>query len=166
MVVYSVIFDAAFLTHAFQSYRKQKSLRYVIIIFKLAFLLSMLFPVAFLVQRSYWWIALVYVGLVLVLFKAQSIDIWFLKRRLRRSPFWNQELVISITPQGLHLITANYDMMLKWSAFTKARTFEDGVLLFQGNVIFNWLPDSALTEGTRAEVESLIQTNVKDYKRL
>ena len=54
---------------------------------------------------------------------------------------------------------------LKWSVCTSARRLADGFLLFQGPRRFNWLPFSAITEGSIEEAEELIRGNVSNYKR-
>jgi hypothetical protein len=55
---------------------------------------------------------------------------------------------------------------LTWEAFTAARRFDDGVLLFQGPWLVNWLPAEAITQGSLTELELLLREKLSDWKRL
>ena len=93
------------------------------------------------------------------------IDAWLIKRRLRKSPFHNNDLVFRLTADEIHVVGNNEETHLKWSAFSKARRFPDGLLMYQGPQFFNWLPDSgASNPETPAEARDLSRTRVKDYR--
>lgn len=164
MPEYRFKFDEAFLIEAFRKYRKQHGTRYVSLAMKSIAGLLLLALAAFSAWQINWWLAVFFVALVLLMFNGHLIDYWLIKRRFRRSPYWNDNMVSNLTAEGLHAVGSHSDSKLGWAVFTKARYFRDGFLLFQGPGLFNWLPDAALSDGSRAEVESLIQAHVEDYR--
>ncbi len=93
------------------------------------------------------------------------IDAWILKRRLRKSPFHNNNLVFRVSPTDIHASGNNEDTHLKWTAYSKARRFSDGLLLYQGPQFFNWLPDSAaLDAASISAAQEMARSYVKDYR--
>jgi hypothetical protein len=97
-------------------------------------------------------IAFVLAIFLLLLIQGPRIDYFFLKRRLRKSPFYGDEL----TPRS--------QTTLRWSAFTRARRFPSGFLLFTGPTVFHWWPDSARTQGTAEDVTCILRQNVAAYE--
>tara|TARA_R110002096_G_scaffold393074_8_gene588112 strand:- start:6626 stop:6841 length:216 start_codon:yes stop_codon:yes gene_type:complete len=55
---------------------------------------------------------------------------------------------------------------LGWTAFTKAVCLADGLLLFQGQELNNWLPFSALVEGSPDDAVGIVQRRVADFLTL
>jgi hypothetical protein len=99
------------------------------------------------------------------IFLGDPIDAWIARRRLRKSPFHNNDLSFRISSTELHVTGTNEDSHLKWSAYSKVRRFSDGLLLFQGPSFFNWLPDSAAVDTTSIEQAQVIaRSQVKDYR--
>jgi hypothetical protein len=93
------------------------------------------------------------------------IDKWLLRRRLRKSPFNDRDLVFTLSDAGVHLEGGIVDTRLTWSAYTKARRFTDGLLLFHGPHTFNWLPDAAAIDpGVPAIAQQMARANVPDYR--
>lgn len=109
-------------------------------------------------------IALVLGVFLLLLVQGPRIDYFFLKRRLRKSPFYGDELKILISQEGVAVNTPRSQTSLKWSAFTRARRLASGFLLFTEPTVFHWWPDSALAQGTLAEVTTLLRQNVAAYE--
>jgi hypothetical protein len=101
---------------------------------------------------------------LLLLLQGPRIDYFLLTRRLRKSPFYGDELKIIVSQEGVAVDTQRSQTSLKWSAFTRARRFASGFLLFTGPTAFHWWPDSALAEGTLTEVTSLLRQNVPSYE--
>ncbi len=94
-----------------------------------------------------------------------SIDNWLAKRRLRKSPFCDNDMIFKISEDELLVTGTNGDSRLKWTAYSKARRFSDGLLLYQGPQFFNWLPDSAATDPSSVETtKDLARSQVKDYR--
>ena len=107
----------------------------------------------------------VVVGVFLLLLAVgPRIDYWLMRRRFRSSPFYDCEMHISLSTDGLTSTDPKTRLELKWSAFTKAYRFVDGFLLFSGPQIAYWWPDSALSDGTIADVERLLRDHVPEYR--
>jgi hypothetical protein len=111
-----------------------------------------------------WPLGLFFAALVLLMFNGHLLDFWMVKRRFRKSPYWKDSIISKLTAEGLHTVGRNTESKLGWAVITKACSFGDGLLLFQGPGVFNWLPDDALVDGNRAEVEDLVQSHVKDHR--
>jgi len=103
-------------------------------------------------------------GVFLVLLAAgPRFDYWLMKRRFRRSPYYDNEYRISVTPSGYLASSTQSRVELAWSAFTKAQRFPDGFLVLTGPQVCYWWPDSSLVTGSISEVESLLKQNVPEY---
>jgi hypothetical protein len=50
----------------------------------------------------------------------------------------------------------------RWSAFTKAAEFNDGLLLFRGP-LFHWIPVVAIT-GDAGELRDLVRSKIEPYQ--
>jgi hypothetical protein len=109
-------------------------------------------------------IALVLTAFVFLLLLGPRIDYFFLKRRLRKSPFYGDEHKITVSVEGVTVDTARSQVLLKWPAFTHARRVASGFLLFSGPTVFYWWPDSALTQGTLVEITNLLHQNIVSYE--
>lgn len=109
-------------------------------------------------------IALALTVFFLLLVQGPRIDYFFLKRRLRRSPFYGDELKILVSREGIVVNTPRSQASLKWSVFTRARRLASGFLLFTEPTAFHWWPDSALAHGTLEEVTDLLRQNVVAYE--
>lgn len=95
------------------------------------------------------------------------IDKWNTKHRFKKSPYYNDELVITLSDDGFQAKGTNNEVKLNWNAFTKAVRFSDGVMLFQGPHVFNWLPDdSAENPDTINETLVLIRKKITGFKSL
>lgn len=93
------------------------------------------------------------------------IDAWILRRRFRKSPYHNDEIAFTLSASGAHALGRTSEVRIDWQTFTKARRFDDGLLLFQGPALFNWLPDSAASESeTASYAAELARLHVKDYR--
>lgn len=80
-----------------------------------------------------------------------------------KSPFWNQKYRIELSQEGQMFSCPMTESRSSWSSFTSARQFEDGIVLFQGQLM-HWLPFDTLIAGTVEETEKLIRSKVADYK--
>ncbi|MDZ4359757.1 MAG: YcxB family protein [Variovorax sp.] len=93
-----------------------------------------------------------------------SVSIWMLRRRFQKSPFYNDEITFSLSESGAHVLGRGSELRIAWANFTKARRFADGLLLFQGPNVFNWLPDTAAVRAEDvAEAQKLARAQIQDY---
>lgn len=89
-------------------------------------------------------------GGILAVFLTQLED-WRLRRAFRKSPYHNQPIVTQVSEEGILTTSPKSQAKLTWAAYTRAVRFPDGVLLFQGPRMINWLPFSALRDAATAE---------------
>ena len=159
MAEYRFLFDEGFLIQAFRRYRRQHGTRRVLMAIKVVAAVLLVPLAVFAVAHRVWWLAAFFLALVILMFNAHLIDFFLIKRQFRKSPYRDEHVVITLAAEGVHAVSSKSDSKLTWAVFTKARRFHDGF-----PVVFNWLPEPALTEGTAADVESLIKTHVRDYR--
>lgn len=87
--------------------------------------------------------------------------------RFRQSPFYNDEIDFLLSESGSHARGRNSEVRHGWEAYTKARRFKDGLLLFHGPDTFSWLPDAAATDPTAiAAAQQLARARIRDYRDL
>jgi len=101
--------------------------------------------------------------LVLLVF-APRLDEVLMKRRLRKSPGLNDRYRIEISDSSFHATSPKSESNVTWAAFTSARRVHDGILLYQGPNVFNWLPFESLVEGTPEDAEGIVRQNIADYR--
>jgi hypothetical protein len=87
------------------------------------------------------------------------------KWRFRKSPYHNDHTRIEVSVAGLNAVGRQSRTQKTWGIITKARKFEDGFLLIQRVGVFNWLPSSAIMEGSALEADELFSSHGADYKR-
>ncbi|MGJ7546501.1 hypothetical protein [Variovorax sp. LT1R16] len=96
-----------------------------------------------------------------------SLSIWILRRRFQKSPFYNDEITFSLSESGAHVLGRGSELRIGWAVFTKARRFADGLMLFQGPNVFNWLPDTAAaTVEDIAAAQKLARSQIQDYREV
>lgn len=106
-------------------------------------------------------------GIIGMLVIGWPIDAWLLRRRFRKSPFHNDDIAFALSDSGAHVVGRDSEVRIGWASFTKARRFADGLLLFQGPGVFNWLPDSAATdEAAVANAQELARSRIQDYAKV
>jgi hypothetical protein len=104
-------------------------------------------------------------GFLLLFFAlAPFLDNYNIRRSLRSSPLYNADVHVTLTPNGVAISEPTGNAQLTWGAFIRARRFSDGFLLFTAPQLVRWLPDSALCEGTVAEVEHMVKERISDFK--
>jgi hypothetical protein len=165
MPVFDITFSEPFLIEMVRRYRRSKTLARYATLLK-AFLgvcLVGLIVICVLV-KTYVGASVLSVFLALLIL-AHRLDEWFVRRRFRKSPYRDERIRIQRSADGLTANGTKSNVQLSWAVFTGARRLEDGFLLFQGPGVFNWLPITAMTEGTAEKAEELIRTNVSDHKR-
>lgn len=92
------------------------------------------------------------------------LNAWLLRRRFRRSPYHDDPITFSLSEGGAHAVGRDSDIRIGWATFTRARRFEDGLLLFQGPGVCNWLPDSAADAATVTAAQALVRAHIRDYR--
>jgi hypothetical protein len=101
---------------------------------------------------------------LVLLLQGPRLDYMLLKRRLRKSPFYGDEINISVSEDGVSFKTQRSQATLNWSAFTFARRVGTGFLVFTDPKTSHWWPDAALTNGTLAEIKHHLRTNIPNFE--
>jgi hypothetical protein len=112
---------------------------------------------------------LIVIGAVLCAFlfflaMGPRLDYFFLKRRLKKSPFYGDQIRIEISDDGVVVKTERSVSALQWSAFTKAKRTNSGFLVFTEPTQFHWWPDAFLVAGEPRHVDKLLKRKVALYQ--
>lgn len=170
---YCVSYNEEYILSSVERYRRQRQVYPWFIAVKIICALGLALLIGIIIYGVLAWpgksgplvlIALVFTVFFLLLGQGPRIDYFFLKRRLRKSPFYGDELKILISQDGVAVNTPRSQTSLKWSAFTRARRLASGFLLFTEPTTFHWWPDAALAQGTLEEVANLLRQNVASYE--
>ncbi len=84
------------------------------------------------------------VALAIFAFFPHKIDDYLATRNFRKSPHCNAQQIIHLSNDGFRAESEIEQTNLKWAAFSKAVIFNDGVLLYRGPKMVNWIPDATL----------------------
>lgn len=161
-IYYHIATDEDFYIEAFKKFSlsRSKKVRYLSIFIKILAICYFVFFIAKFLSQEAYALALLMFGLSLIVLSVDKIGQYVIKRNLRKSPHANEENIIYFSEDGFHSKSDNADTKLKWSTFTKFKRFDDGFLLFQGPKVFNWLPDTSLSDPTQL---SVMETLLKKY---
>ncbi len=157
--------DMYFIT-AFERHWKQRRVdKYMTAIFRVAAVVFLLCALATVIQEE-WGSAILAVCFSALILSRRYLNRLVIVRNIRKSPYYNGIMRASLTDDGLLTKGAISTEDVSWDAFTYAVRFSDGILLYRGPGLFNWLADSALAEGfTPEQAESVIQKHVSDYRQ-
>ena len=75
-----------------------------------------------------------------------------IRRRFKKSPFFNAPVRIRLSEELVEVNDGKVEARIQWTLFTRLVLFDDGLLAFQGEGIFNWIPVSAFTTPADYEV--------------
>jgi hypothetical protein len=162
---YRFTFSEDFLLTANLRYRRQLAWRKPFYGIKGVLALILLGLGALLAVKASSWLFVPFAAIAGSMTMGWPIDGWILKRRFRKSPYHNDEILLTLSEEGLHGVGRSSETRLAWSNFTKARRFRDGLLLFHGPQMFNWLPDSAAVDSMSVEeADRLVRAHVRDFR--
>lgn len=83
-------------------------------------------------------------ALAVFMFFPHKIDDFLARRNFRKSPHCSTHQTLRFSDEGLRSSSEVHESTLKWSAFSRAVIFNDGVLIFQGPKMVHWIPDTSL----------------------
>ena len=95
---------------------------------------------------------------------APRADEGSMRRRFKRISQYNQRIIIELLEGEVKSSSDRIKTQVHWTIFTKARRFDDGFLLFQGPLQWNWIPTGAIVAGSAEDAHQLIKAHVSDYK--
>ena len=100
-----------------------------------------------------------------LLFVAQQVDYWLVRRAFRQSPYRDEEVTIVFNEEKVHVRSSKQDSRLEWNVFTQAAFFRKGILFFQGPKSPLWIPFSALTRTDQADtLIALVRSKISEHK--
>lgn len=100
---------------------------------------------------------------ILLLVAGPAFDVWWAKRRFRKSPFYNANVMIRLSDSGYLGEDRNSRTELSWAVFTDGSRLADGFLLFTGPRQFHWFPDDALIAGSITEIEAVLKQKLSKF---
>ena len=107
------------------------------------------------------------ITLLMLLAFGPSIDEWLIARAARNSPHRGARFRIELSSAGYAESRALQTTdPVSWTAFTAARRFDDGFVLFRGHAVYHWLPLTALTRGSVEDAAALIRGCIADYREV
>lgn len=101
---------------------------------------------------------------ILLLVAGPTFDMWWAKRRFRRSPFYNTSVMIRLSDSGYLGEDKHSRTELSWAAFTDGSRLSDGFLLFTGPQQFHWFPDHGLVAGNITEIEAELKQKLPKFR--
>lgn len=116
--------------------------------------------------KKAWLTFAIFTALTCLLAASRRLDHWMFIRRLRKSPFYLDEVEIVLSLEGFISTETKSRVEFKWGVFTDAVRFPDGFLLLVGQHQFYWLPHSALASGSASEVEALLRHALPSFREL
>ena len=109
----------------------------------------MLIVTAILALADNYYAAALSLVVAITMLSTNQIDNFFAVRRFRRMPLFGSEQIVQMTEQGFKSHSDFEKADIKWNSFSKAEIFPDGVLLYRGKIMVNWIPYRSL-EGENA----------------
>ena len=161
MAEYLIHFDDGFLIGSFRRHWALQPSRMAFKVVKGC--AAVLLAVACVSSASRGWVgmALLWASLIAALLMSHQVDYWLIRRRFRRSPYRGETVRTAVNPEGVHSVAVTHDARFQWSAYTQAIGLADGIMLYQGPSVFQWLPDASLVSGNRRDVEQVIRARVQ-----
>jgi len=103
---------------------------------------------------------LIFLLFLLFLVAGPRLDYYLMRRRHRKSPFFNSDVTVQLSADGCVIADANSRSNLYWPLFTGGHRFKDGFLVLHGAQQFQWWPDECLTVGLVRDVATLLRSRV------
>lgn len=76
------------------------------------------------------------------------------------SPHDEREFQVCVSSSGIELDNGISRTVSSWECYTRAKFFDDGILLESGPSVFTWLPDESLVQFSRADAEAIVRSHV------
>jgi hypothetical protein len=97
---------------------------------------------------------------LLMLAVGPRFDYWWMRRRWKQHPQFNELLRIELADAAVLFATPKSSATVQWGAFTKAVARPKGVLLYSSSWEYYWLPDSAISVGAPTEIRDMLRTKL------
>jgi hypothetical protein len=166
MIRLTFLFDENHVVEAYRRYRAQGGWVKVSRALTVVLIVQFLFTGGWFIWRGDRFFAgAMFAAAVLLLCSSPLYYAW-LRKTYRKSPLIGVNTSVALSPEGFQAQSAKSGVQLSWEAYIKALVFHDGILLFQAPALFYWLPYRAITEGSAAELESLVARRIPNTIRV
>ncbi len=166
MTVYEIEVSQEFVIQGYRRYRRTRRLARVIGGARWVFA-ALFFGVTILAVVTAAYAVAAVLGLpVFLLGFGNRLDEVIVARRFRKSPYWGDRVRVVLSEEGFDGKGVASSTQISWKIFTVARRFTDGWILFQGQGLYNWLPDDCLVEGSQEEIGALIRSKVGNCREV
>jgi hypothetical protein len=85
------------------------------------------------------------------------LDYVQLRWRFRKHPQFGETMRIDLSDADMKLYCRDYESVIRWSAFSDAKVFGDGILLYQSPWDYTWLQDTHLTSGAPLDARAIVR---------
>ena len=130
-------------------------------------LLSLLFlTLAFFFVRDQGYAeAALFGALTIVMFVSPRLDNYLFISRLKKSPQYNTQQTLTFSQSGVIVESEVEKGEIRWNAFEKSVIFDDGVLLFKGMGLLEWIPNWSIENDEVVRLRDLVSSNTKSRTR-
>ena len=162
-IEYRYKYAADLMIEGLRRYRRRHHQRYWLPWLKGVSFVGLVVFVAFSIYARLWFPGFVFAFFLVLLLSGPRLDFFILRRRHRKSPFFNSNVVVQLSESGCIVADANSRSELSWSLFTGGHRFDDGFLVLHGPQQFQWWPDVCLTAGSIQEVDAMLRSRVQAF---
>ncbi|MGJ8674231.1 YcxB family protein [Rubritalea sp.] len=166
MIKSSFTYNEEFILEAQKKHKSANQLRKPFLIAGIA-VIVLLIPIAiFMFSLDAIGMGVSILGFLLVVVGSLCYEKWSVRRSLRRSPYINDEVTITFSDEHFEVSTPISQTSLSWKVFTKAQEFPDGLLLFHGDHIINWIPSASLIRCDIEDLRHFLKSKIQDYQHI
>jgi hypothetical protein len=97
-------------------------------------------------------ISLIFIAWTLCMILSDRIDLYLLRRKVRRSPQYGELETVTFFDDGIHLDDSNATSVVSWASVEGRHQFPDGLLIQLNSGSHVWLPWKDLVLGQQAKV--------------
>lgn len=166
MVEFDILYSAGYLIESLKRYRLTRWWRQGWRGLEFLLAMALVGCGVFFIRAHFLVPSLIIGGLLGALLLGPPIDNWLIQKNFKKSPYRNDRVHVCLSEKGVIGNGAKSQTRLDWAAFTAARRFADGVLLFQGPNLFSWLPFEQMVSGGISELDELVRANIGDFREI
>ena len=155
-------FDEAFLIESLRRNRTQSRALPFLRAVKIACGVILTAFMAILMFGGHIAVSFIFAPFIVLLSLCHQLETPFIKRRFRKSPFYSLLVKFEFREDDLRIYHDKADIKMSWDSFTRAVIFDDGILAYQGEGLFNWFPKQIFSsEDDYVSFENLVKTKIQ-----
>ena len=106
------------------------------------------------------------VGVYILFLRKYDIR-WGIRMHFKKRPDSGAHVVWILGEDSLQINTGESESKMNWSQISKVRKAMNGFLLYSNDMMFHWLPVTALeSEDDRTRAEELLRRKIKDFAEI